>query len=88
MGGAVRGKGLGRQQQRTALQSTAAGATPRLHDGEFAAWTVARFEKEAFRASMPQGLWRVQRNIDGCVVVVLEKKKLVSVKTRLEKSFW
>ena len=36
----------------------------------------------------PQGSWRVQRNIDGCVVVVLEKKKLVSVKMRLERSFW
>ena len=26
--------------------------------------------------------------MDECVVVVLEEKKLVSVKTRLERSFW
>ena len=47
---------------------------------------LERWAKSSRMRLRPQGRWRVRRNINGCVVVLREEKKLVSVKTRLERS--
>ena len=84
VGGAVTGQGGGA----TATEnSSAKHLLPRRRPScTMANSLLERWAKSSRMRLRPQGRWRVRRNINGCVVVLREEKKLVSVKTRLERS--
>ena len=84
VGGAVTGQGGGA----TATEnSSAKHLLPRRRPGfTMANSLLERWAKSSRTIFRPQRRWRIRRNINGCVVVLLEEKKLVSVKMRLERS--